>query len=392
MKRILGIGLLLFALLVQPCAAEEFFLGNPEINSNPAFTQIFIPVPEDTGYVVAELSSPPRIVLNLYPIKAILPHQEITVGDRFVQKICLMRDSESVVKVLVNLNRPKYNFNICSQEQPRGITLEVRPAKKDIITALLGVDAAEAEESQLSLNSWQPGSKKEKGIYQVVIDPGHGGKDPGAIGSSGVMEKSITLQIAKKLSKLLAQNPEVAVRLTREDDRFIPLDKRTEIANQVKGELFLSIHTNAAWDSRARGVETFYNSRYAYGEGAEEVAVRENTALGADELSFNVKNIIWDLIQNQYRQESKEFARIVQEKIAQTCNISNNRGVKSAPFYVLRGASMPAILVEVGFISNPWEESKLKDPGYQELIASGIYKGINAYIESFNRKTRELSQ
>ena len=158
----------------------------------------------------------------------------------------------------------------------------------------------------------------------------------------------------------------------------------------VKGDLFISIHANAAWDPQVRGMETFYNSHYPYGEGAEKVAIRENIAFTADGLPSKIKNIIWDLIQNQYRQESKELSYIVQEKMVQICEVPN-RGVKSAPFYVLRGASMPAILVEVGFISNPWEERKLKNPQFQELVASGIYQGIIAYINSFNRKINKVN-
>jgi len=390
MKALCGVGLLLFILFVQPCqAGERFFLGSSvRIDSNPTFTQIFIPTPEGTGYVVGELNSPPRIVLNLYPLEMILPREEITVADKFVQTISISEDSKNVAKVEVDLNTHDYNFNIFSQNQPRGIVLEIRPPKKDIITAILNVEAAEARENPLSLDSWQRISGEGEGIFTVVIDPGHGGKDPGAVGPSGVMEKDITLQIARKLSKILKQNLKVEVYLTRNGDEFIPLDRRTEMANQIGGDLFVSIHTNAAWDYRARGVETFYNSRYAYGEGAEEVALRENAAFGA-EVPSSVKNIIWDLIQNQYRQESEELARLVQSKIIQTCGVKN-RGVKSAPFYVLRGASMPAILIEVGFISNPWQERKLKDSQYQELVALGIYKGIAAYIKSFTRKVRTI--
>ena len=264
------------------------------------------------------------------------------------------------------------------------VVIEIGPPKKDIIAALLNLDSIEIEtdENPVPLGSWQQVSDKVKERYRIIIDPGHGGKDPGAIGPSGVKEKDITLPIANKLAVLLRENLKVEVYLTRESDEFIPLDQRTEIANLVKGDLFISIHANAAWDTRARGVETFYNSHYSYGEGAEEVAIRENAALAAEGVPTRIKTIIWDLIQNQYRQESKGLSLVVQEKLVKTLN-STNRGVKSAPFYVLRGANMPAILIEVGFISNPWEERQLKNVQFQELIASGIYKGIATYINSF---------
>jgi len=393
-KVLLGTGLLFIFLLSQICQAQQdYFLGEVKVNSNPLYTQIHIPIPEGTGYVVGERKDPPQILMNLYPIETNLPFREIVVADKFIQKICLVKDSKSVVKAIVDLNTPEYNFDIFSQEKPKAVVIEIRPPRKDIVTALLEVEDAvglEAEERSLSFGPWQQVPEKKEGIFRITIDPGHGGKDPGAIGPSGVKEKDITLAIAIKLFNLLKKNSQIEVYLTREDDKFIPLDRRTEIANLVKGDLFISIHANAAWDSQVRGMETFYNSRYAYGEGAEKVATRENIALTSDGLPSTIKNIIWDLIQNQYRQESKELSHIVQEKIVQICE-APNRGVKSAPFYVLRGASMPAILVEVGFISNPWEERKLKNPQFQELVASGIYQGIIAYINSFNRKINKVN-
>ena len=385
MKMVVGIGLLFIALLAQVCQAQQqYSLGDIEVNSFPSYTQIRIPVPEGTEYVAGEVKTPPQIIMNLYPVKTNLPYREIAVVDRFIQKISLIKDSENVVKAIVDLNTREYNFNIFSQNEPAFVVVEIGPPRKDIVAALLNLDSIEIEanENLVPLGSWQQVSDEAKERYRIVIDPGHGGKDPGAIGPSGIKEKDIQLPIAHKLAVLLRENLDVEVYLTREGDEFISLDRRTEIANLLKGDLFISIHANAAWDARARGVETFYNSHYPYGEGAEEVAIRENTALAAEGIPSQTKTIIWDLIQNQYRQKSKELSLVVQEKLAEALNLTN-RGVKSAPFYVLRGANMPAILTEVGFISNPWEERQLKNVRFQEIIASGIYKGIAIYLNSF---------
>jgi len=319
-------------------------------------------------------------VINLYPANLDPLYREIRVSDQFVQKIRLSRDSKNVVKVVIDLNTPDYSFDISLQRESPAVVAEIKSAHEDAIFQLLKQEKNSPFRSETR--------EDKKGIYCIVIDPGHGGKDPGAIGPSGLKEKDITLQIAKKLKSLLEKNLPVKVILTREGDKYVALDERTEIANMVGGDLFISIHTNAAWDRRVQGVETFYNSQYVYGEGAEEVASRENTVFASETLPSKIKNIIWDLIQNQYRSESKALSRVVQQSLTETCGMVS-RGVKSAQFYVLRGIAMPAILVEVGFISNPWEERKLKDPEFQKLVALGLYRGLRNYIDSFNRKVSQ---
>jgi len=386
--------LLPIILLTQVAKAyQESFVGDVRVASEPTCTQIFIQVPKRTGYVAKDSTSPPRIVLNLYPVRMDLPYKEIPVVDKFIQKICLLRDSANVVKTTVDLNTSKYSFNVYSQTHPSAVVVEIGPLKKDVVQALLGIDNTEVGQTQrspFSLGPWHRVPERNGETWKIVIDPGHGGKDPGAIGPSGVKEKDITLAIAYRLLRLLNQNPKFQVYLTRKGDEFVSLDRRTEIANQVGGDIFISIHANAAWDSQARGVETFFNSHYPYGEGAEEVALRENAVLGPGDVPASVKNIIWDLIQNQYRKESESFSRILQQEIVKVCN-TRNRGVKSAPFYVLRGANMPSVLLEVGFISNPWEERKLKSSDYQDLIASGIYKGIVKYTDFIESAKGESS-
>ncbi|MCK4418586.1 N-acetylmuramoyl-L-alanine amidase, partial [Candidatus Aerophobetes bacterium] len=194
-------------------------------------------------------------------------------------------------------------------------------------------------------------------------------------------EKDVVLAVAKELAKLLEEEPGVKVYLTRRDDTFYSLNQRTEMANQLGGDIFISIHANATlYNKEASGVETFFNSRYSYGEGAEAVAATENVFLGSEDVSEEAKAIFWDLIQDRYRNESNDLSYLVQEELSETTGLEN-RGVKSAPFYVLRGAAMPAILVEIGFISNPWEERKLKGEDFRKRIALGIFKGLKAYLK-----------
>lgn len=365
------------------CQAGEFSCENISVFSRKNYTQISIPLPEEASYVVAECSTPPGILLNLYPLKIEFGQRKITVFDQFVREILVQKESENIVKTAIFLTTSTYHFNVSSQKKPKTLSVHIStPETPDVISEILPL-AEKKEKDFISSILLKP--EEKKGVYKIIIDPGHGGRDPGAIGPSGILEKDITLSIAKKLSELLAKNPELEVYLTRESDSFISLDERAQMANKLKGDIFVSIHVNAAWDMQARGVETFYNSHYPYGEGAEEVAIRENASFGSDKISFNVKNIIWDLIQNQFRQESRELAEIIQKEMAKTSG-APDRGVKSAPFYVLRGVGMPAVLVEVGFISNPWEERRLKNERFQENVALGIYNGILNYISLINKR------
>lgn len=374
MKKI-GLVLVLILLTQIAHAYQDYSVGEINVDSRPSGTQITLRLSQETGYVVKDLLNPPRILLNLYPANLISPKSEIKVEDNFVKRIRLEHDSKTVVKVVIDLVKDKCVYDVFLRKDPYRLVINVREPGEDMVADLLKKETGDEEQVP------SPGGM---GIQRIVLDPGHGGKDPGAIGPSGVQEKEITLAIAKELSALLKRNLKVEVFLTREDDTFIPLDVRTQIADQLEGDIFVSIHANASWNPAARGTETFFNSRYVYGEEAEEVAMRENSASGVEKISEGAKDILWDLIQNQYRSESNNLSHRVQGELCRACGLID-RGVKSARFSVLRGVKMPAILVEVGFISNPWEEKKLREKDFQFLIAQGIYQGLAKYIKSFNK-------
>lgn len=372
----------MFLVLAHQCVAQDtHFFDDVQIQSRPNGTQISMNLPANTGYVAGELTNPPQIVMNLYPLRAFLPYREIAVGDGLVNKVALRQESENVLRAAVQLATTDCSFAVFTNQKAEAIVVQIRPPQNDLIPALLNIEPAYAEPlpSSPPIGAWKHTSN-EKNSYRVVLDPGHGGKDPGAIGASGLKEKDVTLAVARALFALLNQREDIQVLLTRDDDEFVGLDARTELANRLQADLFISIHANAAWDSRATGVETFYNSQYTQGEGAENVALRENASLRADAVPSTVRTILWDLIQNQYREQSKKLSHSVQESLVSTCQMQD-RGVKTAPFYVLRGANMPALLVEVGFISNPWEERQLRSPEFQKLLAQGIYQGILERIE-----------
>jgi N-acetylmuramoyl-L-alanine amidase len=215
----------------------------------------------------------------------------------------------------------------------------------------------------------------------IVIDPGHGGTETGAIGAGGFFEKDATLEIAKRIVATLPRAVACRTVLTRDSDLLLPLDDRTSIANHEKADLFLSIHANSSRSASAQGSETYYLSLEASDKIAQEVASRENASNGATagpapetgnpDLDF----VLWDLAQSAHLKESSELAEAIQVEMNAVSD-TGNRGIKQAPFRVLVGATMPAVLLEVAFISNPEEEKSLKSPEFQQTVADAVARAV----------------
>ncbi|HEV7785807.1 MAG TPA: N-acetylmuramoyl-L-alanine amidase [Thermoanaerobaculia bacterium] len=238
-------------------------------------------------------------------------------------------------------------------------------------------------------------TERQSGIHTIVIDPGHGGVEVGAIGPSGIQEKELTLQLARELEAKLAQRLGVRVVLTRTEDALVPLDMRPAIANQNKADLFISIHLNSSLGSGAYGTETYFLSPQATDNRASTSAAAENReagggaatsdAAGSTASSGNpaddtqdLQLILWDLAQTHHLGESQRFANMIQGELNEMLKLKD-RGVKQAPFRVLMGATMPAVLVELGFISNPDEEKKLKDVVYREQLVDALSRAVAHY-------------
>jgi N-acetylmuramoyl-L-alanine amidase len=224
------------------------------------------------------------------------------------------------------------------------------------------------------------------GVSRIVIDPGHGGRDYGAPGYyKGVHEKKIALALAKKLASKIRSELSCEVILTRQKDKYLTLEERTAIANTKNADLFISIHTNSAKDRRAYGVETYFLN-LATDDEAIRVAAFENAT--SEKNISDLQTILTDLMQNAKINESSRLAAHVQGELFQHMKRSyskiKNKGVKQAPFYVLLGAQMPAILIETSFISNSRECKRLTDINYQNKLCDGIVKGIRAYIKETN--------
>lgn len=235
-------------------------------------------------------------------------------------------------------------------------------------------------------------AQQAPGIHTIVIDPGHGGSETGAIGPSGIQEKALTLDLARALAARLGRLGVQTV-LTRNEDVNVQLDTRPAIANQNKADLFISIHLNSSLGANAYGTETYFLSPQATDPRAARSAAAENappaagstaTSTGAPDSAAkageqtDVELILWELAQSRHMAESQRLANLIQGEFNQELQLKD-RGVKQAPFRVLVGAGMPAVLVELGFISNPDEEKKLQDSAYQDQLIEALARAVARY-------------
>jgi len=253
-------------------------------------------------------------------------------------------------------------------------------------------EAAQSASTPPAHGKDQPGGPRDPGETQrdegvlpltIVLDPGHGGHDTGAIGPSGLMEKDVTLDLAVRLRKLLQDRLGVRVLMTRSGDVFVPLPERSAIANRAKADFMISLHVNAANSRGAVGFETFYFTREPSDSDARASAQRENLVIESNgstgkDLEYLLKATLADMAVTRDMKESSSLAERILGALDKILKV-DNRGVKSGPFYVLATAAMPAVLVESAFITNPKEERRLQREEYRQRIAEGLYEGVAAY-------------
>ena len=299
----------------------------------------------------------------------------ITIADALVDTTEIRRsDSRGVVRN-ITADQLKNTAQIAFQIKTKVESHELYQAKdpSEIVVSLrTPMDNSIARIKEVK-NRWK--------LDTIVLDAGHGGKDPGTMGPRGTKEKDIALDITKRVGLLLEKNTKLKVIYTREEDIFIPLWKRTKIANESNGKVFLSIHLNGSPNKSAYGFET-YLLRPGKTEDAIEVASRENEVIKFEERTDNKykdlsgENLIMaTMAQSIFMRESEELAAMIQEEMAKKIK-SKNRGVKQAGFHVLIGASMPNILIEAGYLTNRNEEKNLRNAKYRQAIANCIYKAV----------------
>lgn len=338
-------------------------------SSTKKYTRVVVEFEGPFEYDHHRIKEPDRIYFDFKNsrISEELQKKTIPIGDGILKAVRIGQFSPEVVRVVLDLDSIE-SFKVFTMENPERLVIDIS-----------GISRPE------------PPVTKEppiEGIKRIVIDPGHGGHDPGAIGRRGLEEKEVVLDIAKKLKTMIKNDIGVEVILTRESDIFIPLDERTAIANMKEADLFLSIHANASLNTNARGIETYFLN-YTTDEEANRVAARENAISLKRQKEIqkkfqtDIEKTLIELERDNKRDESLRFAHMVQnsmiEKLNQPYSVTN-LGVKQALFYVLVGAKMPSILAEVSFISNHEEERRLTTDSYRQKIAEALFNGIKNYL------------
>ena len=253
--------------------------------------------------------------------------------------------------------------------------------KRITTTLLLGLLLCAAGRGEVAAaRDAAPRPRRE--FQSIVLDPGHGGDERGAIGPSGLDEKSVTLDLCRRIKSALEKEQGLDVVLTRDRDQLVGLWERPAIANRLGADLFVSVHANGSPAPGATGVETYFMSVDAPDEEARRLAAIENDVVSAKQAPIEVQDdlndILWAMAQEAFLVESQNLAELIQDHLNRELQVPD-RGIKQAPFVVLRNATMPAVLVEVGFISNPEIEKRLADPAYLDAVARAIARGISTF-------------
>ncbi|GFE61826.1 N-acetylmuramoyl-L-alanine amidase [Geobacter sp. AOG2] len=373
-------------------------LGEVKHWSNPDYTRISLEFDRDVTWEAHELGKgspgkPGRVYIDINHAKLGPGVKDITIGDGLLKGVRLGQYKHDVVRVVLDTENIK-DYKVFPLSEPARVVIDVRGERRAEISRLEETISARQEQAaEPKPKPEAPVAAEKKArpqkkpfiskIRRIVVDPGHGGHDSGALGPDGVKEKDVVLAIGLKLRDLLRDELGLDVVMTRSTDVFIPLEERTAIANKVNADLFVSVHANAALNHVASGIETYYLN-LAKTEKAAQLAAKENgTTL--EKVSV-LQAILFDLMANYKLNDSAHLADEVQRslhgRIKGIHPDVRNLGVKQGPFYVLVGATMPSILVETAFVSNPQEEARLSDPAYQEQTAEGIMEGIRGYITS----------
>jgi N-acetylmuramoyl-L-alanine amidase len=362
--------------------------------SNPDYTRIAVTLDHEVKFEYHRLPEnrekgvASRLYIDIDGAKIAPDVKDIPIGDGLLKTARIGQYRPETVRVVLDLDSIR-EYKVFTFADPFRIIIdakgerqtEISKPKEASLAPLPALPAIKPDSvAERAKGTIKPGIGK---IRRIVVDPGHGGHDPGAIGAGGTREKDVVLQIALRLAHKLREDLGLDVVLTRSTDVFLELQERTAIANQVGADLFVSIHANASLNRNTSGMETYYLN-LAKTEKVAQLAAKEN-GTSLEKVSL-LQAVLFDLMANYKLNDSAHLADEVQKALYQKVSGSysgvKNLGVKQGPFYVLVGATMPSILVETAFVSNDREEARLKEPDYQQNTAEGILSGIREYMAS----------
>jgi N-acetylmuramoyl-L-alanine amidase len=374
MKKVLITPLLLLILFSSGEAVKKTSVKKIRFASYKNHTRIVVDLTGSVEFTQNRLFNPDRLYFDLKEcLLSKKSGSSLAINDKVLKSVRVAQYKKGQVRVVFDIKELDH-FTAFMLENPHRLVVDVYAQMGDASRS-----STKLEDKRYAIE------KQLNKIKTIVIDPGHGGKDPGAIGPRGLKEKDITLSVAKRLGKILKSRYSANVIYTRSKDTFVPLNERTEVANSKRADLFISIHTNASRKRGARGVETYFLN-WTNNREAMRVAARENkiSIKKMEKMQNELQFILQDLARKNKNEESMRLAHSVQNSMISSLKKSyrkiENLGVKYAPFYVLVGAGMPSVLVEVSFISNREEEKRLASSRYKDKIAEAIAKGIDSYI------------
>ncbi|MEK6245224.1 MAG: N-acetylmuramoyl-L-alanine amidase [Pseudomonadota bacterium] len=355
------------------------------------YTRVTLETKVEIKFQLFSVKDPERLVLDLEGVE-IGPaltelHGKVATGDPYIDKLRVGRNRPGVVRVVIDLKaevKPQVFTLKPAGEYGHRLVLDLYPVvAPDPLAALIEADGklprVEKEPAPI------PDRPKVARLATIVIDPGHGGEDPGARGRLGSREKDITLTIARRLKALIDAEPEMRAVLTRDGDFYVPLQTRVDKARRVKADLFVSVHADAFIRPNARGSSVFaLSERRATSEAARWLAKKENEADLVGGVNIDLKDrylaqTLLDLSQTATIDHSLRLGSAVLGELGQVNTLHKAR-VEQASFAVLKSPDVPSILVETAFISNPEEEKRLNDEAYQDQLARAILGGIKRYF------------
>ena len=363
--------------------------------TNEIYTRVAIDTRDEVSWQANTLRGdparglPPRIFIDIRGagIREEILRKPVEVRNGLLRQVRAGRFDRDTVRVVIDLERES-TYRVFALTDPFRIIVDIDgegeipaiPASPDAV-APPGPAAAAPPPAEPAQPAAPPPSPVRKHRLRVMIDPGHGGKDPGAIGRTGLKEKDVVLEIGRRIRDNLLRTGEYDVRMTRDDDVFIPLEERTAMANKAGADIFVSVHINASRNRKAEGYSTYVLSRGASNREDLELAAREN-GVPVRKLQ-GVKFIIDDMFTGARKNESLRLAKTVNDAVVRNVSTrypgTQSLGLKQAPFYVLVGARMTAVLVEASFISNAREEARLRDPSTLDGIADGVAEAVRYY-------------
>ncbi len=350
-------------------------------------TRVAVEVSGDFQYRHDRLSNPDRIYFDITGAKPALSKERIhtiPVDDGLLKQIRVSETQTGTTRVVLDLKAPA-DFTASQLANPDRLVIELRqrgPSAEAAPPAEVRTPVP-AKKSRSGSNSLVRALGLK--LKRVVLDPGHGGHDVGTTGPSGLLEKDLVLDVARRLGAIIEERLGAEVIYTRSDDTFVPLEARTALANEKQADLFLSIHANSGVSS-ASGNETYYLN-FTTSREAMDVAARENAS--SERNIHELQNLIEKIALRDKVDESREFATRVQAALCTGLGGANpqarDRGVRKAPFVVLIGAGMPSVLTEIGFLSNTREERSLKLPAYRQKVSEALFAGVFQYASSLSR-------